>query len=134
MGECDHIISSLVAGGISGFLHTFIKSGSVLILLETVNEFPVFILEIFRCGGSDRLRRADSDECNSLSAGLHHFVRFKNGFSGSQILKVTGQVGKRRFLHKRQELIHSVIKFVVSGYGEVVTDLIHNINDIFALG
>ena len=90
MGECDHIIGSLVAGGISGFLHTFIKSGSVLILLETVNEFPVFILKIFRCGGSDRLRRADSDECNSLSVGLHHLVRFKNGFPGSQILKVTG--------------------------------------------
>ena len=66
----DHIIGALGAGVVHRGLHRVVDALAALVLHEAVDELAVFILEIARGGGGQRLRCGHADEADLLPGQL----------------------------------------------------------------
>ena len=134
MRHGDDQIRALGARGVHGVLHAGVQRRAGFILLEAVDEFAGFILEILRRGRGDRLRRADADEGDFQSVEILDYVRVEHGFADAQIREIAADVREVRLRAQRKELIHAIVELMVAGHGDAVADFVHDIGKIFAVG
>ena len=75
-----NVLCALATCLIHGFLNLCVEFAPVFILVESIDEFSVFILKKFWCGGDQCLGRAHTDESNFLAVERDAFMCLKYGF------------------------------------------------------
>ena len=128
MANENDVIGSIRSGRVHAGLDPVIELLSALVLTETVDIVSVCILEIRRSGFRKAFRCAGAHQGNLRISVCHHLVRGEYGLSCAQIQEVTGIVAAAQFPRQFQETGHTVIEFMVSRYGEVIANLIHDID------
>ena len=134
MAEADDIIGARGLGRIDGLLHRLVEVSAVVALAEAIDVIAVGILEVGRGGLGKGLRRADADERDLHALDLEDLIGVEvrravlAGEVGGEI-RVLGQI-----LGNVQELIHAVIELMVAGNGRIVLEVVHDVNDVLALG
>ena len=134
MAEADDIIGARGLGRVDGLLHRIVEVSAVIALAEAIDVIAVGILEVGRGGLGKGLRRADADERDLHALDLEHLVSVEVGLA-----VLTGEVGGEirvlgQILGNVQELIHAVIELMVAGNGRIVLEVVHDVNDVLALG
>ena len=134
----DDIVHTLCLCRIHGSLHGIIKLLAVAAGAEAVNVVPVFILEIRRRGLRDGFRRGDADKSDLLAADeIADRICIEHGLCrvALDVHKVAGKI-LELFFCSRQFLntAHAVIELVVAVNRIVITDLVHDVDEVPAFG
>ena len=131
VGHGKYEIGALFPGGIHRSLHGLVDLLSGFIHHEAVYIIPFIVHEIGRCGAANRQRRRHAYESNLLSGRFQDDIGLKDRFV--LIGEVAADIGELRFPSQLQETVRSVVEFMVAGYGHVIADGIHQIDDVFSL-
>ena len=137
MRDGDDIGRAVLLGSVDSLLHLVVKVSAVVALGEGIDEVAVCILEIGRRGLGERFRRVDADKRDlGVAVGLD-LIRLVAG----QPLAVLGRVGQVAaqvlifgLVDELLQLGQRVVKFMVAEGSEVIAELVHDIDQIFALG
>ena len=106
---------------------------SVCSFFKTVNDIAVFIFESVRGAFCYGFWCSCADKCDLATCCLDDLIGFKHKSACSQVCKVAGNVGELRFSHQTEELIHTVVKLMVSRSHHIVIKGVHYVHDGFAL-
>ena len=134
MAEADDIIGARSLRGVDGLLHRIVEVSAVVALAEAIDVIAVGILEVGRGGLGKGLRRADADERDLHALDLEHLISVEVGLA---VLagEVGGDVGiLRQILGNVQELIHAIVELMIAGNGSIVLEVVHDVDDVLALG
>ena len=130
MGHDDDVLGAFCPGVVYCFLNCVVYTFSGSILEEAVDKVSVFILEIFRRGGSKGFRGGYADETDLYAVkflddiGIEHQLAF--------FVEVAADVGEFGLFGQFQEAVHAVVKLVVSGNGDIIADRVHQVDVCFA--
>ena len=134
MAEADDIIGARGLGRIDGLLHRIVEVSAVVALAEAIDVIAVGILEVGRGGLGKGLRRADADKRDLHALDLEDLISVEVGLA---VLagEVCGDIGiLRQVLGNVQELIHAIVELMVAGNGSIVLEVVHDVDDVLALG
>ena len=107
-------------------------SHSAFILQEAVDEFTLVIHEILGGGGTKRHGCCDADESDLHAVKLLDDVGLEDQFAF--LVEVAADIGERSLSGQFKETVHAVVKFMVAGDRDIVTDGVHDIDERFAGG
>ena len=133
MRHRDDIFGAFAPGGVHGALHGGVQLFAGLILHKAVDVFAGIVLEIGGGGGGNGLgggnaHKGDLGAVDLLDhIGLQHGVAVGVHKVGADIIEVGG-------FGQGQELLHAVVELMVAGGGNVVAQLVHDLDDVRALG
>ena len=129
----DHyVVGALGAGVIHRGLHGAVHALAALVLEEAVDELAVFILEVARRGGGQRLRGGHAHEGDLQPVQLADHIGLEHQLAA--LVEVAADVVEVRPLSQGEELFHAVVEFVVAGDGDAVSHLVHQVDRDLALG
>ena len=132
MTQGNHIRCPLLPGRIHCTLNGSVELFAGLILHEAIDEVAVFVLEILGRGGGDGLGSGDTHK------GDLHTIEFLHEIGGKHqlavLIEVGADVGEAGFFRQLQEPIHTVVKLMVAGDGQVVAHGVHQVNERLAGG
>ena len=132
----DDIVHTLCLCRIHGSLHGIIKLLAVAAGAEAVNVVPVFILEIRRRGLRDGFRRGNTDESDLLAAEIADRICIEHVLCrvALDVHKVAGKILELCFSRQFLNTAHAVIELVVAVNRIVITDLVHDVDEVPAGG
>ena len=134
MAEADDIIGARGLGRVDGLLHRLVEVSAVIALAEAIDVIAVGILEVGGGGLGKGLRRADADKRDLHALDLEHLISVEVGLA---VLagEVCGDIGiLRQILGNVQELVHAIVELMIAGNGSIVLEVVHDVNDVLALG
>ena len=134
MAEADDIIGARGLGRVDGLLHRIVEVSAVIALAEAIDVVAVGVLEVGRGGLGKGLRRADADERDLHALDFKDLIGVEVGLA---VLagEVGGDVGiLRQILGNVQELVHAIVELMVAGNGSIVLEVVHDVDDVLALG
>ena len=134
MAEADDIIGARGLGRVDGLLHRIVEVSAVVALAEAIDVIAVGILEVGGGGLGKGLRRADADERDLHALDLEHLISVEVGLA---VLagEVCGDIGiLRQILGNVQELVHAIVELMIAGNGSIVLEVVHDVDDVLALG
>ena len=129
MAYSHHIIRTLSLCRVYSGLNGCVEQFTVRTLAEAVDEVSVFILEIGGRRLGQAFRSGDSHIGNLYAVIVQNLVRGQYGSARSEIQEVAAEIGViGPLLRKLKEILSSVVKFMISGYGDVIPELIHDVH------
>ena len=134
VSEADDIIGARGLGRVDGLLHRIVEVSAVVALAEAIDVIAVGVLEVGGGGLGEGLRRADADKRDLHALDLEDLISVEVGLA---VLagEVGGDVGiLRQILGNVQELIHAIVELMVAGNGSIVLEVVHDVDDVLALG
>ena len=134
MAEADDIIGARGLGRIDGLLHRLVEVSAVVALAEAEDVVAIGVLEVGGGGLGEGLRRADADKRDLHALDLEHLISVEVGLA---VLagEVCGDIGiLRQILGNVQELVHAIVELMVAGNGSIVLEVVHDVDDVLALG
>ena len=122
----DHIFRALFSRIVHSGLHGIVYALPRLILEERVDKLTVFILEKCGLGRRDRSGSRHADKTDLSPPDLPDDIRVKHIFA--LVLEIAGNIFELCLFSKRKEIVHTIVKLMITGYGYTVAHLVHEIN------
>ena len=128
-----YIIGALLAYLVHSFLQASIQSLTTFILAKAVNIIAISILEKGWRTAGQSFRRGRTNKSNLCFTKVHYFVSWQNCFAIS-IQQITAMVTASKLVLQFQETLHSIIKFMITRDGKIITNSIHQTGEHFPIG
>ena len=132
VGQNNHIVCTFSAGIVHGLLYSGIKGFAGVVLQEAVDEFSLGIHEVTGRGRTQGHGSTYAHERDFHAVEFLDDVGLEDQFTF--LVEVTAEVGEFSFLCQGKKAIHTIVKLMVAGNGEIITDSIHDIDDAFTGG
>ena len=129
-----YIVRAVLACLVDILLQLLVQLITGFILAEAVNILALLILEEGRRGGCQAFRCARTHKGYLGILILHNFVARQNLLVVACINKICAVIACTLQRHKLQEAVHAIVKFMVTGNAEVITQIIHNIDNCQTTG
>ena len=129
----DDILGTFLAGGVHSALYGGIQLLAGIILHKAVDIVAVPILEVGGGGGGDGLGGGNADKGDLYAVGFLDDIGLQHGVA-VLVYKVAADVVKVGLFNQLIELVHAVVELMVAGGGYIVAQLVHDVDDVLALG
>ena len=135
MAQGHHVVGALRLGGVHGLLYGLIEVLALVALGEAVDILAPGILEIGGGGLGKGLRCVNTHIGHLGIAVGDQLVGVKDRLVGGQVHEVAADIGVLGLvLGQGEEVVHAVVELMVAGDGDVIAGLVHDIDDVGALG
>ena len=129
MGKGYHIIRTLRLCRIDSILHEIIQR-------SWIEGIDIFSTLVFKLGGrrrGDRVRCRDADISNVYIAIGHDGIGFKIRFRFTDLLEIAADRFRVHHADQLRKPLHTVVKLMIAQRYRIISNKIHQIDDILAL-